>query len=95
MRRQVVHRFNSPRHIENRRHRRTLLAIDAIAALVGMVFADMVFTTEGALKVPRALVERSTLRTAAFPLVHAAGHIRLTFPYARKRTMKVNPQNVR
>lgn len=88
--RQVVDRPDPARHIENRRRRRALLTVHSIPALASMVLADVVFTAKGALKVPCAFVERSTLRTAAFPVMHADSHRSLAFPYAQKRTMKVN-----
>jgi hypothetical protein len=73
--------FYRPRHIEDRRSRVALLAVCPIPAAMNMILAHVVFASEGVLKVPRALVERSSLWTAAFAVMHAASHIDLTFPY--------------
>ena len=81
---QVMHVSYCPRHIENRRSRIALLAVCPIPAAMNMILADVVFAAEGVLKVPGALVERSSLWTAAFPVMHAASHIDLTFPYCEK-----------
>jgi hypothetical protein len=80
----VMHIFYCPRHIEDRRSRIALLAVCPIPAAMNMILADVVFAAEGVLKVPCALVERSSLWTAAFPVTHAASHIDLTFPYCDK-----------
>jgi hypothetical protein len=89
---QMVHMLHRPRHIKNRRSRVTLLAVRPIPATVNMVLTDVVFAAERVFKVSGALVERSSLRTAAFPMMHAASHICLTFPYAKKRTTKVKSE---
>jgi len=86
---QMMHMPYRPRHIENRRRRIALLAVRSISAAVDMILADIVLAAERVFKVPSALVERSTFWTAAFPMMHAASHISLTFPYAKKRTTKV------